>query len=248
MALSNTAMALLTASVQLGVAQTLAACASRVAIYHVVHGWPKVPRGEVLGWVVSGVGVDSRGDVFVLHRAGREWPSSGELDLRPIARPTVLVFDGVTGALRAAWGAATFAMPHGLTIDREDNVWITDVALHQVYKFTRDGRLLLTIGERGAAGDDGAHFNRPTKVAVAADGSIYVADGYRNSRVARFGPDGGFVSQWGAKGSGPGQFDLPHAVALDAQGRVYVADRNNARVQIFEADGRYANEWKGEAL
>ena len=216
--------------------------------YQVTHGWPQVPEGQVLGWVVSGVGVDSLGDVFVLHRAGRDWPSSDELDLRPIAHPTVLVFDARMGRLRAAWGAGTFGMPHGLTIDREDNIWITDVAWQQIYKFSHDGRLLLTIGERGVAGKDASHFDRPTKVAVANDGSFYVTDGYRNSRVVKFAPDGRYVLEWGTKGAGPGQFDLPHGIALDAQGRVYVADRTNARVQIFDADGHYLKEWKGGSL
>jgi peptidylamidoglycolate lyase len=225
-----------------------ASAASPPAGFHVVRGWPIVPDGEILGWVVSGVGVDSGGDVFVLHRAGRDWPSSDELDLTPITRPTVLVFDGQTGRLRTQWGANRFAMPHGLTVDREDNVWITDVALQQVYKFSHDGQLLLTIGERGVAGNDGSHFNRPTKVAVAADGSAYVSDGYRNSRVVKFAPDGRVLFQWGSKGGGPGQFDVPHGIALDARGRVYVADRANARVQIFDGDGQYLSEWKGEAF
>jgi len=216
--------------------------------HHVVHGWPVVPDGEVMGWVVSGVGVGSRGDVFVLHRAGREWPDSGELDLRPIARPTVLVFDGHTGSLLSSWGANQFAMPHGLTVGPDDNVWITDVALQQVYKFSHDGRLLLTIGERGVAGADASHFDRPTKVAVATDGSFYVSDGYRNSRVVKFAPDGRFLREWGTRGTGPGQFDLPHGIAVDARGRVYVADRGNARVQVFDDTGRYLAEWKGAEL
>ena len=213
--------------------------------YHVVHGWPLVPDGRILGWVISGVGTDSHGDVFVFHRAGREWPSSDQLDLAPIPRPTILLFNGRTGALRASWGANVFAMPHGLTVDHEDNVWVTDVALQQVFKFSHDGRLLMTLGERGVAGADTSHFDRPTKVAVAKDGSFYVSDGYRNTRVCKFARDGRFVLQWGTKGSGPGEFDLPHGIALDASGRVYVADRNNARVQIFDAGGRFLNEWKG---
>jgi sugar lactone lactonase YvrE len=145
----------------------------------------------------------------------------------------------------AAWGANTFAMPHGLAVDRADNVWLTDVALHQVYKFTHDGRMLLKLGERGVPGDDSAHFNRPTDVAIAADGSFYVSDGYENSRIIKFAADGRFLLQWGTKGTQAGQFDLPHGVALDARGRVYVADRSNARVQIFDGNGRYLTEWKG---
>jgi peptidylamidoglycolate lyase len=138
-------------------------------------------------------------------------------------------------------------MPHGVGVDRQDNVWLTDVALHQVYKFTHDGHLLLTLGERAVPGDDSAHFNQPTDVAVAADGSFYVSDGYVNSRVVQFAGDGRFVRQWGTKGTAPGQFDVPHGIALDANGRVYVADRGNARVQIFDANGRFLREWKGTA-
>jgi len=212
--------------------------------YHVVHGWPAIPEGTKLGWVVSGVGVDSRGDVFVLHRGSREWPPDGKLDMTPIAEPTVLVFDGHSGALRTSWGANQFAMPHGLTIDGKDHVWITDVALQQVFELTHDGRVLRTLGERGVAGADHAHFDRPTKVAVAND-AFYVSDGYNNSRVIAFAADGSFAREWGTKGSAPGQFDTPHGIALDAQGNVYVADRGNARVQVFDGSGHFLREWKG---
>jgi len=213
--------------------------------YRVVHGWPILPEGEVLG-SVAGVGVDSHGSVFVFHRAGRTWPDSDVLELAPIPRPTIDVFDGHGGVLLRRWGANLFAMPHGLSIDGHDNVWLTDVALQQVYKFSPEGELLLTIGERGVAGNDERHFNRPTAVAVAGDGSFYVSDGYRNSRVIKFSADGKFLFQWGTKGSGPGQFDLPHWVALDAAGRVYVADRENQRIQVFDSAGHYLAQWAGE--
>ena len=212
--------------------------------YRVVHGWPVLPEGEVLG-SVAGVAVDSHGDVFVFHRADRRWPASNQLDLTPIARPTIDVFDARTGVLRRRLGGGIFAMPHGLTIDGHDNVWLTDVALQQVYELSPDGRLLMTLGDRGVAGNDSAHFDRPTAVAVARDGSFYVSDGYRNTRVMKFAADGRFLFQWGTKGSGPGQFDLPHDVALDDSGRVYVADRSNRRVQVFDAAGHYLSEWSG---
>jgi peptidylamidoglycolate lyase len=141
-----------------------------------------------------------------------------------------------------------FAMSHGVGVDRQDNVWLTDVALHQVFKYTHDGRLILALGERGVSGDDSMHFNQPTDVAVAADGSVYVSDGYVNSRVVQFAGNGRFVRQWGMKGTAPGQFDLPHGIALDSEGRVYVADRGNARVQIFDPKGRFLKEWKGSAF
>lgn len=215
--------------------------------WEVVHGWPILPEGVMLG-AVAGVGVDSRGDVFVFHRAERPWPASDVLETTPIAGATVAIFDGRSGALVSQWGANRFAMPHGLTVDRQDNVFLTDVALHQVYKFSRDGKLLLTLGERAVPGNDAAHFNLPTDVAAAPDGSFYVSDGYVNTRVVKFSADGKFLFQWGTKGSGPGQFDLPHGIALDAAGRVYVADRSNARVQVFDGNGRFIAEWKGAAL
>jgi peptidylamidoglycolate lyase len=215
--------------------------------YRVVHGWPVLPDGEVLG-SVAGVGVDSHGNVFVFHRAGRTWPASDELELTPIARPTVAVFDGHGGALLARWGSNLFAMPHGLTVDDHDYVWLTDVALQQIYKFSPDGHLLLTLGERGVAGDDNGHFNRPTAVAVTPDGSFYVSDGYKNTRVMKFSADGKFLFQWGTRGTGPGQFDLPHWVALDGAGNVYVADRQNQRIEIFDASGRYLSQWAGKQI
>jgi DNA-binding beta-propeller fold protein YncE len=204
-----------------------------------------MPAGEKLGWVVSGVGVGPSGAVYVLHRGDREWPASDELAMTPIPQATVLVFDGRTGRLIRRWGAGMFAMPHGLTVDQREHVWITDLALQQVFELTADGRVLRTIGERGVAGSDGAHFDRPTKVAVTPGGAFYVSDGYRNSRVVKYAADGRFLLAWGEKGSGPGQFDLPHGIALDRSGRVYVADRGNARVQIFDPSGRYLAEWKG---
>lgn len=215
--------------------------------YQIVHGWPVLPEGKVLG-AVAGVGVDSHDHVFVCHRATRTWPVSDELDTSTIPQPAVVLFDGRTGALVGEWGARLFAMPHGLAVDRDDNIWLTDVALQQIFKFSHDGKLLLTLGERGIAGHDTSHFNRPTKVAVAADGSFYVSDGYRNTRIMKFAPDGTFLFQWGSKGIGPGQFDLPHAVSLDAAGRVYVADRSNARVQVFDPVGRFLREWKDPRL
>jgi peptidylamidoglycolate lyase len=146
------------------------------------------------------------------------------------------------------WGANLFAMPQRLTIDDHDNVWMTDVALQQVYKYSSSVRLLLTLGERGVAGADAGHSNRPTAVAVARDGAFYVSDGYKNTRVMKFSADGTFLFQWGTKGTGPGQFDLPHWVALDAAGHVYVADRGNRRIQVFDSAGHYLSQWAGNQI
>ena len=214
--------------------------------YHVVRGWPRLPEGYVLGQV-SGVAVDSHNHVFVFHRTARSSRTPPKLE-GMIPGATVLCFDGESGALIAQWGENQFRVPHAITADRENNLWLTDRELHQVYKFTHEGKLLLTIGEKGVPGTDGRHFGGPSGVAVATDGSIYVSDGYDNSRVAKFSATGDFLFDWGKKGSGPGEFNLVHAVALDAEGRVYIADRGNARIQVFTSGGKFLAEWKSEAL
>ena len=218
---------------------------TRTPACRVVHGWPTLPAGEILGQA-TGVGIDSKGAVLVFHRAGRTWIEP--FPTEPIAAPTIWAFDGKTGRFLKSWGAGMFVMPHGLTVDRDDNVWLTDVGRQQVFKFAADGRLLLTLGERGVAGADSAHFNFPTDVAVRPDGGVYVSDGYRNTRVLRFDAGGHFLSQWGKPGSGPGEFDLPHGIAIDQAGRVYVADRSNARLQVFDSTGRFVADWHGPLL
>jgi len=213
--------------------------------YEIVHGWPELPPGEILGQA-TGVDVDSKGNVWVFHRAGREW--SDPFPIEPIDRPTVWVFHGQTGRLLTSWGANTFVMPHGLTIDHDDNVWLTDVGRHQVFKFAPDGRQLLVLGEARVPGDDARHFNLPTDVAVAADGTFFVSDGYGNSRVLHFTADGKLLKTWGTKGTGPGEFDLPHGIAIDQRGRVLVADRSNARVQVFDTSGKFLDQWQDAQL
>ena len=215
--------------------------------YHVVHGWPRVPPGELLGQV-SGVGIDARGDVLVFRRASRNWVSPSDTSVQPIAEPTVLRFRAETGELGAALGADQFARPHGLSVDHQGNIWLTDVALHQVFKLDSDGSPLLTLGQRAVPGSDHAHFNRPTDVAQAPNGSVYVSDGYRNTRVIEFDATGRFVREWGQPGAAPGQFNVPHGIAVDSTGRVYVADRGNARLQVFDSTGRFLEEWRSAAL
>ena len=210
--------------------------------HEIVRDWPTLPEGYALGQC-AGVGVDSHDDVFVFHRSGRVWSSPFPED--PIAAPTVSVIDGRTGKLLASWGAGEFIAPHGLTLDREDHVWLTDVGRQQVFKYTHDGRLVLTLGERGRPGADHAHFNLPTDVAVLPDGSFYVSDGYKNTRVVKFGAAGNYQFEWGGKGAAHGEFNLPHGIALDATGRVYVCDRSNARLQVFDPQGKFLAEWKG---
>jgi peptidylamidoglycolate lyase len=212
--------------------------------YRVVHGWPQLPPGFVLGQV-AGVGVDSHSHVFVFHRAENSWAADKS---RLISSPTVLCFDGSAGKLQFSWGADRFVAPHGLRVDPHDNVWVTDTALHQVFKFSHDGVLLLTLGTERSAGDDATHFNKPTDIAFASDGAIFVSDGYGNSRIAKFSPEGRFLLDWGHKGSGPGEFDTPHSVVVDSHGLVYVADRGNSRIQVFDANGRFLKSWNSDEL
>ncbi|MCF7788885.1 MAG: peptidyl-alpha-hydroxyglycine alpha-amidating lyase family protein [Prosthecobacter sp.] len=213
--------------------------------HEVVPGWPQLPEGHVLG-LCAGVGVDAQNRVFVFHRSGRVW--SKPFPKAAIAAPTVSVFDGATGRLLSTWGANRFIMPHGLTVDHAGNLWLTDVGLHQVFKCSPAGEVLLTLGEAGVPGSDDKHFNLPTDVAVLTDGSFYVSDGYQNTRVMKFTAAGRFEFQWGTKGHGPGEFHLPHGLTVDAQGRIIVCDRENERLQVFDAKGVFQHEWKGPQL
>lgn len=213
--------------------------------HEIVSGWPALPEGYQLG-LCAGVGVDSHNNVFVFHRGSRKWVTP--FPTEPIPTATITLIDGQTGKLLSSWGADQFIMPHGLTIDRDDNVWLTDVGLHQVFKFSHDGKCLLTLGERGKPGADHTHFNLPTDVAVLPDGSFYVSDGYKNTRVLKFTADGQYEFEWGTKGSSPGQFNLPHGIAVDERGRVYVCDRTNSRIQVFDAHGEFIDQWKGPQI
>ena len=211
----------------------------------VVPGWPALPENQTPGQCV-GIGVDAQNRVFIFHRSGRVWSQPFPAD--PIAANTISVLDGKTGALLDSWGAGQFILPHGLTIDSQGNVWLTDVGLHQVFKYSPAGEGLLTLGEARVPGADASHFNLPTDVAVLPDGSFYVSDGYRNTRIVKFTADGRHEFEWGAKGSGPGQFDLPHGITLDAAGRVYVCDRSNSRIQVFDPRGKFLKQWKGPQI
>jgi len=143
-----------------------------------------------------------------------------------------------------------FVWPHGIRVDRDGFLWITDGRARngigqQVFKFTRDGQLLMTLGKKGVSGDGPDTFNSPTDVAVAPNGDIFVADGHVNSRIVKFSKDGKFIKTWGKKGSAPGDFDVagPHALAMDSRGRLFVGDRGNNRILIFDQDGTLLDTW-----
>jgi peptidylamidoglycolate lyase len=200
-----------------------------VPVLEVDPGWPTIPAGAKFG-EVSGVDVDAEGNVWVLHRAGRVWEEP--FPTVPIAEPTVFKF-APDGTLLAQWGAGMFIMPHGISIDADGKVWITDVAHEQVFRFSPEGQQELVIGTRGETAQDATHFGRPADVAflgTETNGRVLVADGYVNTRVAEFSPQGKFIRDWG-------EFKVAHAVASD-ETRIYVADRENARIQIFDHAGK----------
>src|SRR6185436_1519067 len=143
---------------------------------------------------------------------------------------------------------------HGLHVDKDGNVWVTDQAANPandkgqvVYKFDKNGTLLMTLGKKGVPGNGPDTFNQPSDVLVAPNGDIFVADGHgaeSNARIVKFDKTGKFIKAWGKKGSGPGELDTPHGLAMDSKGRLFVADRNNNRIQIFDQDGKLLEEWK----
>lgn len=187
--------------------------------------WPTIPADAKFGQV-SAADIDSHGHIFVFHRAGRVWEEP--FPAEPIADPTVFMF-GADGTLLAKWGAGEFIMPHGLSVDGDDNIWLTDVGREQVLRFSHDGEEQLVLGERGVTAQDATHFGRPADVAFLDD-QVLVADGYVNTRIARFDPEGRFLGEFG-------DFQIAHAVAVDGE-RIYVADRENARIEIFSHDGK----------
>ena len=210
--------------------------------YRVVEGWAKLPEGRSWGSTAA-VDVDSNDHIWVAERCGAN--SCAGSNLSPI-----LEFDP-SGKLLRSFGAGMFVFPHGICVDKEGNVWVTDGdgkdgKGHQVFKFSPDGRVLMTLGKAGVAGDGPDAFNRPSDVIVAPNGDIFVADGHggdSNARIVKFSKDGKFIKSWGKKGIVPGEFDTPHGLAFDSKGRLFVADRNNNRIQIFDQEGSFIEQW-----
>lgn len=218
------------------------------AQYQLISNWPQLPVNYSLGQV-TGIGIDTSQHIFIFHRAEREWKATdiGFPD-STIAGTTIIELEKETGKILNSWGRNLFIMPHGLSVDKQNNVWVTDVGLHQVFKFTHEGKLLMQLGIAGEPGNDSLHFNKPTDVAVTNDGSFYVSDGYGNSRVIKFSKEGKYLLSWGSAGDKPGQFHTPHAIDLDCKENVYVADRENNRVQEFTAEGKFIKEWKDNSF
>lgn len=213
--------------------------------YRVDEGWAKLSHDRKWGAAV-GVDIDRDGkSVWVFDRCATADDCSAS-SLAPIQK-----FDA-SGKLVASFGAGMFNYPHGLFVDRDSNVWVSDGRAkngkgHTVMKFSRDGKLLMTLGKPGVAGDGPDTFNGPSDILIAPNGDIFVADGHggdTNARIVKLSKDGKFIKAWGKKGSGPGEFDSPHGLAMDSAGRLFVADRSNGRIQIFDQDGKFLAEWK----
>jgi hypothetical protein len=212
--------------------------------YRTVENWAKLPEGRTWGQVIS-ADIDHDGkSIWVVERCGGT--SCAKSDLAP-----VLKFDS-SGNLVKSFGAGMIVRPHGLFIDKNNDVWVTDGDAEngkgdQVFEFSQDGKVLLTLGKAGIAGDGPDAFNKPSDVLVAPNGDIFVADGHgpgSNARIVKFSADGKFIKAWGKEGTGPGEFNNPHSLAMDSKGRLFVADRGNSRIQIFDQDGRFLEEWR----
>lgn len=193
--------------------------------YEVDAAWPQKPKD--FEWAaMPGVAVDAQDQVWVFTRSV----------------PPIQVYSA-EGRLVRAWGADSIGSAHHIKIDREGNIWLADIGLHVVRKYSPYGDILLTIGTPGEPGNDKTHLDKPTDMAIAANGDVFVSDGYGNNRVVHFDAGGRFVKAWGQLGNGPQDFSLPHAIAMDSAGRLYVADRNNARVQIYSQAGELLDSW-----
>jgi hypothetical protein len=212
---------------------------SNALTYEVVEGWEQLPKG----WEhrdVAGVAVDLEDRVFLICRGDHP----------------VIMYDA-KGKFLGSWGEGDFSLrTHGITVGPDNSVFCTDDGVHTVRKFTPEGKLLFTLGTKDKPSDTGydgkdtrtvsrpgAPFNRPTNIAVAPSGDLYISDGYGNCRVHQFSPTGQLKRSWGTPGQGPGEFFLPHGIAVATDGRVFVCDRENDRIQIFSPDGEYLSEW-----
>jgi 6-bladed beta-propeller protein len=237
--------------------------------YRLVEHWPTLPASMNDGrWgEVIRVHVDEQGNVWVFQRCFNVVPAGSATCVgRGAANPPILEFNAA-GMLLKSFGAGLFAYPHGFTVDRDGNLWATDVndqetilgmsarnaagivMGQEVMKLSADGKVLMTLGTEGVAGTGANGFDRPTGVAVAPNGDVFVSDGhapnkYGAGRVVKFSRDGHFIKAWGRKGSAPGEFDEPHDIFVGgSRGWVYVADRKNNRIQVFDQDGAFVAAW-----
>lgn len=219
--------------------------------YTAIEGWGKLPDGRKWGATSAIYPAKDGKHIWVAERCGANSCIGSDVD-------PILLFDQA-GNLVRSFGAGMFAWPHGMFVDSEDNVWVADAVGyapvpegwgHVIYKFSPDGRLLMTLGKKGVAGSGKDTFRKPSDVLVAPNGNIFVVDGHGssegepvNNRVVKFNSDGAYLMEWGLTGGDKGEFEDPHALAMDSQGRLFVGDRANSRIQIFDQDGNYLATW-----
>jgi hypothetical protein len=226
--------------------------------YMTIENWAKMPEGRTWG-ATSAVEIDPDGkSIWVAERCGANSCAGSKL-------PVILKFDE-SGKLVKSFGEGMFVFPHGIHVDRQGNVWVTDSLppgdskeglagkAHIVVKFSPEGKVLMTLGKAGVAGDPPGLLNEPCDVATAPNGDIFVADGHSGqnsnatastvSRIVKYSRDGKYIKTIGKWGSGPGEFKTPHGIAFDSRGRLFVADRGNVRLQILDQEGKFLEEWK----
>jgi sugar lactone lactonase YvrE len=221
--------------------------------YESNDNWFKLPDGRKWG-STAGVAIAPDGkSVWAIDRCGANACVGSKLN-------PIMKFDA-NGNLVAQWGAGQFAFPHGIHVDAQENVWVTDAVLEgergrgalamgigqTVKKFDKTGKLLMTLGTPGVSGKDATHFNAPSAVVTASNGDIFVADGHANGtneRIVKFDKNGKYIKEWGHPGSGPGAFSTTHAIEIDARGRIFVANRDNNRIDIFDQDGKLLDSWE----
>jgi sugar lactone lactonase YvrE len=212
--------------------------------YQLTANWPTLPAGRIWG-ATGAIDIDPKGHIWIAERCGGTTCDGKTED-------PILEFDK-SGKLLKSFGSGLFIAPHGIYCDKKGNIWITDFQGkngkgQQVFKFSPDGKVLMTLGKAGVAGDGPDTFNQPDDVVVGRNDDIFVSDGHTpgsgNARVIKFSKDGKFIKQWGGHGSGPGQFEVPHALAIDSKGRLIVGDLGNSRLQVFDQDGKFITEWK----
>jgi hypothetical protein len=231
--------------------------------YKEVPDWPTQATnaaGKPAAWnfiQVSGVAIDARGHVLVLHRGAYpflEFESNGKF-VRSWSN--VMFNEGKVAALApgdrvpgqsvysAVYGPAgcDSCGAHSVRVDPEHNIWVVDATGQVIYKMDQQGKVIIQLGQKGVAGTGHNNFNLPTDVGFAPNGDFYVTDGYAGSRVVKFSHEGRYLLEWGTRGTGPGQFELPHNVVVDSQGKVYVTDRENRRIEVFDSNGRFLTEW-----
>jgi DNA-binding beta-propeller fold protein YncE len=220
------------------------------ALYSLDQSFFKLPDDRPIG-STAGIAIAPDGEsIWVFDRCGAN--NCVGSSLAPIMQ-----FD-LSGKLLKSFGANLFVRPHSNHVDSEGNVWVADGEGpngedprrdgkgHQVFKFSPNGEVLMTLGKAGIAGDGPDELNQPSSVYVAPNGDIFVGDGHggrSNARIMKFSSNGRFIKSWGSTGSGPGEFDTPHALAMDSSGRLFVGDRGNNRVQIFDQEGNFLQEW-----